>query len=182
MEKKQIRDYIKNIRKQMVEDEYHQKSEAIMENLFSLECVCKAEMVYIYASVQHEVDTFPIIEKLLLSGKRVALPKIKDKEMFFYEIDSIDDLRPGYMNIPEPFIERTPSTPDVIITPGVAFSINGDRLGYGGGYYDRFLSEELVSVALAFEYQILETIPVEEFDKKVRWIVSENRIVEIDKN
>jgi 5-formyltetrahydrofolate cyclo-ligase len=179
MNKKDIRDYIKNIRKQMDENEYREKSDIIVENLFTLECINDAGMVYIYISVNHEVDTYKIIAKLFEKGIRVAVPKIKDKKMFFYEINSIDELKIGYMNIPEPYLEKIPCPPDVIVTPGVAFSINGDRLGYGGGYYDRYLNDELISVALAFEYQIMEVIPIEEHDKKVKWIVTENRITEI---
>ena len=97
--------------------------------------------------------------------------------MNFYKIDSYDDIQPGYFNIPEPKSNIKLRTPDIIIVPGVAFSYEFERLGYGGGFYDTYLCDkDILKIAICFEFQMMDKLPVEEHDIKMDMIVTENNI------
>ena len=129
-----------------------------------------------------------MIKESIESGKRVLLPKVdrENKMLRLYEIKDIGELSPGYMGIPEPSLtdERmmSPEDVDLVVIPGVAYDSAGNRIGYGGGYYDRLLSQtekKLLVVAPAFEEQIVDQIPAEEHDVKVDIIVTDKRILRI---
>ena len=100
--------------------------------------------VLVYVSTPEELCTLQLIESLLAGGIEVYVPKVSGKEMFFYRINSLDDLKPGYMKILEPKdtcerLDDSDGVPLIIFAPGLAFDKHGYRLGYGGGYYDRYL-------------------------------------------
>ncbi|MGN1195854.1 MAG: 5-formyltetrahydrofolate cyclo-ligase [Acutalibacteraceae bacterium] len=161
-----------------------EKDKRIFENLISLECVKKADLILAYASSPIEVDTRRFIEYTLKKGKRLALPVCSDisNEMSFYIIKSPDCLVPGkYKGIPEPDKAKCrkaqPGENTVCIVPGLSFDKSGYRLGFGKGYYDRFLSENKVyTVGLCYEECIRENLPFDEHDKTVSVIVTENEI------
>ncbi|MBI5102290.1 MAG: 5-formyltetrahydrofolate cyclo-ligase [Nitrospirae bacterium] len=173
-----------------------EKSLAIRKNLESLDEFKRAGVIFIFASFRSEVDTFTIISDALSSGKRVVLPKVSkgDKTLELYEISGTDELVPGYMGIPEPFgiitgrdktgsmsdRRRTIKQLDIVIIPGAGFDAEGNRIGYGGGYYDRLLGGGQASVPIvapAFEAQIAGSVPTEPHDIKVNIIVTEQRII-----
>ena len=148
-----------------------------------------AETVFVYASYKSEVETKEIIQEALRRGKRVAAPKVTSDEMYFYEINYWEELFPGYQGILEPQSNgREPMVPadgDVMLVPGAVFDRKGNRIGYGKGYYDRYL-DNLMDVcgnkpylmALAFACQISpERIPAEEHDKKMDCILTERRVI-----
>lgn len=158
------------------------KSREIEERLISLPEFKSARTVLFFASFRSEVETIPMIRRALASGKRVVLPKVKGKELALFEIKDFDgDVSPGAWGIPEPR-ESSPfdlKDVDLIVTPGAAFDARGNRVGYGAGYYDKILSGYRgMTVALAFEEQIVPDVPADAHDVPVGKIVTEKRIIE----
>lgn len=159
------------------------RDEKIAERLLNWSRISSADTVLIYASIGSEIDTGSITEFLLQSGKTVALPKCRENGiMTFHVISSLSQLKKGSYNIPEP--DGTSESPEitsetVCIVPGLAFTADGGRLGYGGGFYDRFTSlyPELFTVGLAYEKLITGYLPILPHDLKVNAIATEERIV-----
>lgn len=136
--------------------------------------------VYCYMSVHGETDTRNLISFLWSQKIPVAVPRVEGQRIRFYRISSMADLVPGCMGIPEPSNDCEPAdNPEAaVITPGLAFSPDGARIGYGGGFYDRFFAEEPehLRIAAAYGFQIFPDLPVDSLDKKVDWIVTEDRV------
>jgi len=158
------------------------KSGVIEERLFTLAEFKSAHIVMFFASIRSEVQTETMIRRALAAGKRVVLPKVKGKELVFFEITDFNtDVVRGTWGIPEP-IESRPadlSNIDLIVMPGTAFDELGNRIGYGAGYYDKFLPTYGKStVALAFELQIIASVPVDQHDVPVKKIITEKRVIE----
>lgn len=131
-----------------------------------------------------EVDTWQLIRKGWEQGKRIVIPKCfpKEKEMFFYEITSFDQLETVYYGLFEPNIQLTNEVKDdeidLLLVPGLAYSRNGFRLGFGGGYYDRYLTSfEGIKMSIAFAKQIVEHVPIEHHDIPVATIITEENII-----
>jgi 5-formyltetrahydrofolate cyclo-ligase len=163
------------------------KNRLIGERLLSLDEIKNALVVFIFASFRSEVDTSVIINHLLAEGKKVVLPVV-DKEhhgLLLYEIRGLDELAPGCMEIPEPSVrtgERLTAVNDVdaVVIPGAGFDAAGNRIGYGGGYYDILLSgleRHIPIIAPAFEEQIADSLPSEPHDIRVDTIVTDRRII-----
>ena len=174
------------------------KEKAIEKKLFELDIFREANSLLMYVSFRSEVDTTGYLQDVLNSGKRLILPVVdaRHKQLKLYEIKDTSELKPGYMGIPEPDIREnrraTLKDIDLVIIPGTGFDLNGNRLGYGGGYYDRLLSYEskqlanvdkhIPTVALAFEEQIGEDIPAEPHDIKVDMILTDERVIHCKEN
>jgi len=163
------------------------KDAAIAERVTGLAAFSNAQVVLLYASFRSEVSTSAIINKALAAGKKVLLPKVDAEEtkLRLYEIKSTEDLKPGYMDIPEPEANEenagSIASVNMVLVPGAAFDEGGHRLGYGKGYYDRLLSEEGAKpaiVALAYEEQMVADIPAEPHDVKMDLIVTDRRVLE----
>ena len=157
----------------MTDEEFSKKSLRICNRLLNNSQYLKSKVIYCYYSVNKEVDLLPFIKQALEDGKIIAFPKVKGQNMDFFEVKSLEELEPGYFNIPEP-PETTPAPKgDLIIVPGVAFSKKGERLGYGGGFYDRFLEHHKVyTIGVAYDFQIMNSLPTEEHDMKLNEIIS----------
>ena len=171
------------------------KSEAILERLFSLEKYEQANMVMAYMSFKNEVSTEQLIARCLRSGRRVVVPRVEKstpaasggvvKSLGIYEIkEAGQHMVTGYMGIAEPdasILHRVdPLEIDMVVVPGVAFDMDRNRIGYGGGYYDRFLCTlrpDCLKVAVAFELQVFDSIPAASYDIPVDIIVTEERII-----
>ena len=174
------------LRSQMTRLEQETKSRMITRKVLELPCIHQAKNVLCYAGYQSEVLTSELIESLLSLGKNVFLPRVQGEEMEFYQINSCEDLTEGYKGIPEPseackqIYIFTEKTNDVMIMPGCAFSYDGSRIGYGKGYYDRYLKKHdmVERVALCFELQLAENIPVDEYDKKASMLVTEENVID----
>jgi len=159
------------------------KDRAIAERLFGLNEIQQATTVFFFASFRSEVDTFNMIRRSLEEGKRVALPRVEGADLGLYLITSLDEVAPGYMNIPEPAVladDRKVGISDVdaVIVPGAAFDRNGNRIGYGGGFYDRLLAgmqRATPIIAPAYEEQVIDAVPAEQHDKKVSIIVTDRQ-------
>lgn len=168
MDKKALRREIREKKRAMSQEEIASRSEKLGELFLSSEAYRNAETVYGYLPYNQEVRTVPILEQALRDGKRVAVPKIYGNTMKFLYLDDLSKVEKNSMGIPEP-IADTPVAEDktaLVLMPGVAFTKNGDRMGYGGGFYDRFLAEEPnhPTLALCYDFQIVEHLPTEDYD------------------
>jgi len=156
---------------------------SIARTVMALDEMREASTVHLFASFGSEVDTSPIIERLLETGRRPVLPVVLAEQwtMEHAAISSLADLEPGFKDIPEPKVSCprvTPDKIDLVIVPGVAFDRSGGRLGYGGGFYDRFLAESAAPrVAVAFWLQVFDDVPRDEHDLPVHAIVTEREII-----
>ena len=180
--KKLIRKEIFRRRKEASSQQVIENSAKICRTLCQLEEFQKAEWVYIYIDYKNEVMTGEIMEQALAMGKHVAAPKVVGKDMIFYEIQSLDDLEPGYFGIREPREDLPVADCETafLVMPGVAFDREKHRVGYGGGFYDRFLEKhtKLYKAALAFEFQMMEEIPVEPTDILPDVVITETAVYE----
>ena len=128
----------------------------------------RAKTVYSYLPYNQEVRTVPILEKAIADGKAVAVPKVYGDTMRFIYIKAMDETAPGYSGIPEPIadgpVANDPTA--LVLMPGLAFDKEGHRIGYGGGFYDKFLAAEPdhPTVALCYGFQVLEKLETDEFD------------------
>lgn len=189
MNKKELRRLIISRRDQLKDEEILAKSHQIAERLFRLPAYREAETVMFFISFDSEVVTKPMVENALAEGKTVLAPRARTrtKELIPSRIlDWEEDLAPGAYGIPEPKEERLcphyPGDIDLLIVPGVAFDRKGNRLGYGGGYYDRFfplLRSDVPLVALAFAVQIVPSVPVEDWDRPVDFVITEKEVIEV---
>jgi len=161
------------------------KNRMIRERLLSLDEFRNAGVIFFFASFRTEVDTSEMMKSSLLSGKRVLLPKVdKDRhELLLYEIRDFGELAPGYMGIPEPPVSENQmniNDVDIVIIPGAGFDVTGNRIGYGGGYYDRLLSglqKRTPVIATAYEAHVVDSIPSEPHDIRVQMIVTDRRLI-----
>ena len=180
MVKKQ--DIRKNVLKQrnlMTEKEWDEHSHEIYKKVVTHPFFLESKEVYCYINFRNEVGTKKIIEEAWRLGKRVAAPRIEGSEMNFYYIDSFTKLESGYFGVLEPVGEEKAEGEQVlVIMPGAAFDKKKNRIGYGKGYYDRFLEKYPTyrTLALAFELQVVDKIPSDSFDVKPNQIVTEENI------
>ena len=168
MDKKALRGKIRELKRAMTQEQIEQKSALLCEAFIGSEQYKQAKTIYGYLPYNQEIRTEAILERALQDGKRVAVPKIYGDEMKFFYLSDLSKVEKGYAGIPEPVadapVAEDPSA--LVLMPGLAFTRNGDRMGYGGGYYDRFLAAEPAhpTVALCYEFQIVEHIPTEDYD------------------
>lgn len=166
-------------RKKYSEEERVLMSGRIMERILELDEFRTAQTVFLYMDISQEVKTGALIDCCLKMGKRVAVPRVEGNVMHFYEIDSPDHLMKGTMGIPEPDPAVCPCADTeeqaLMIMPGVAFDRKLGRIGYGGGFYDRYLAEHPhhPTVAVAYECQIFDEIPCEDTDLRPQMLVTE---------
>ena len=161
------------------------KDKAVEERLFGLEAIKNSQTLFLFASFRSEVDTFGMIKRALGDRKRVVLPKVEGKNLGLYVISNVDELVPGYMQIPEPSVltddrKVTINEVDAIIVPGAAFDPSGNRIGYGGGFYDRLLAgleRPVPVIAPTYEEQVIDSVPADAHDRKVDIIVTDRREV-----
>lgn len=138
----------------------------------------RANDIFCYVDAKGEVDTHRLIDYSLKSKKRIAVPRVEGKQIEFYFIEGFHDLEKGCFDISEPkkHCEKAIISSDsLIIMPGVVFDIKRNRIGYGAGFYDRFLSSnpKTYSIALAFDLQIVKQIHAEEHDRRPDIIFTE---------
>ncbi len=179
--KEELRKEILKLRDQLIDSEHKIQSEIILKKLKEINHFKKAKKILFYFPIRKEVNTVPLIEKSFLS-KEIFLPKIqKEKKISIHKVNSLRELEPGKHNIPEPSDickEIDSSELDLVIMPGVAFNKKGVRIGYGGGYYDRFLKNtNCPKIALAYDFQIHENVPGEIHDEKVDLIITEKNTI-----
>ena len=168
MDKKQLRSIIREKKRAMTPEEIREKSRILMEKLLKTELYQKAQTIYGYLSYNQEVQTLPILAKALEEGKRVAVPKVYGEEMRFLYLEDLSLVAPGFGGIPEP-IADSPVAEDphaLVLMPGLAFDPEGHRIGYGGGFYDKFLAAEPShpTLALCYDFQVLSSLETDPHD------------------
>ena len=186
MEKSAIRDEAMALRNSIKSDAKKEMDLAIRDMLAELPEYKDADTVLCYASYKSEVDSFPIIKMAFEDGKAIYCPRVVGKNMVFLRIYALEELQAGYNGILEPFFSDayTPSIggkKSLCIVPGVAYDRLRNRIGYGGGFYDRFLGiheEFLNTVALGYSCQVFDyEIPSKEYDIKPQIIVTDKEII-----
>lgn len=168
----------------------HVLSSEILKRVLLLEEVQNAATLFVYVDFRSEVETRVLIAELLRQGKRVAVPVtlVKEKRLLAIAIHNLEqDLAPGYCSILEPRkeIRQSQVVPgceiETILLPGSVFDEQGGRLGYGGGYYDRFMAYEAPKahrIGLAFELQVVDRLSLQPHDKPVDLVVTEKRVIQ----
>ena len=176
MNKQELRAVIRAQKRAMTEEMIVSKSEKLGELFVASELYKNAKSIYGYLPYNQEVRTVAMLEQALKDGKRVAVPKCYGDEMRFIWMDDLSKVEKGYANIPEPIADE-PVADDptaLVLMPGLAFDPKGNRMGYGGGFYDKFLAAEPEhpTVALCYDFQLLENLPTEEYDIPVHLVLT----------
>jgi 5-formyltetrahydrofolate cyclo-ligase len=178
--KQEWRDRMKERLAAFTEAEFQNANQQVRERFFRLKPVHNATVVLIYYAVNHEVATVGLIAELLARGKRVSLPVCTaGSTLAVKEIHSLTEVYPtGPFGLFEPLPsapEVHPTTIDLAVLPGVAFDRNGNRLGHGMGYYDRFLNYpglRAVKLGLAYDFQVVDRLPATVLDVKMNVILT----------
>lgn len=168
MDKRVLRSQIKEKKRQMTTQQIQAASDRLGEMLVKTPAYQQAKTLYGYLPYNQEVRTTAMLARALKEGKRVAVPKVFGDEMKFIYITDLTGIEKGYCGIPEP-IANEPVADDptaLVLMPGLAFTKAGDRMGYGGGFYDKFLTQEPnhPTVALCYDFQIVAQLPTQEHD------------------
>lgn len=184
LEKKELRHKMRSILDNVDVKEKKRFTVRIEEALYKTEVWKKASMIGITISRGNEIETRGIINRAWKEGKKVAIPKCfpESKNMSFYLFTSDTQLEEVYFGLKEPKVQETTAALndkiDLLMVPGVVFSKEGYRIGFGGGYYDRFLKDyHKETVSLLFECQLVHKIPVESHDIPVQMLITEERII-----
>lgn len=182
MDKNEVRQLIKAYRQKLTDEDVKIQSRLIIDRLKKSDIYQNADNVFLYMSYNREVDTYMLLSRCFMDGKKVYAPKVLSKtDMEFYRIQDEHDLVSGYMGIMEPSdsCEKANTRDGLFIMPGLAFDYDFHRIGYGGGFYDRYLSIDntFIKAALAFDFQLLESIPYEEHDLKPDYIVTQTQFI-----
>ncbi len=190
--KKEFRKKVINLRKKQQPDFIKKNSDIIKNKLLQMDCIKNSNTIMLYLDFNNEVITDDLIKELISMDKIVASPItiIKEKVLIPSQITDFENgIKYGAYNIREPKPDCSPEINikniDVVIVPAVAYDINGFRLGYGGGFYDRFLEnirEDAVTIGIAFDLQIFDEVPKEPHDAQLDYIITESRILKPNKS
>ena len=178
MDKQALRQIIAARKAALSERDIDARSRILAGRLFQSEFYRSARALYAYMAFNQEVRTEPIIRQAWADGKRVAVPKVAGRLMRFIWIEDFSRLAPqGAFGIPEP-LDDGPEADDptaLILVPGLAFDASGHRVGYGGGFYDRFLAAEPghSTAALCYDFQFLPLLDVETHDMPVNLVITD---------
>ena len=151
-----------------------------------LEPFWQAAVVALYAPIQQEIDTTVLFAAARAAGKQVLYPQVRDGQLQFRPVTDLQQLVSGAYGIPEPGLAHSLmplDQVDLIVVPGVAFDLQGHRIGFGKGYYDRCLRQRArhtALVGLCHDFQLVERVPVEGHDISMQYIVTEHRLITIE--
>lgn len=186
-EKNDLRAFFKAFRTSLSKEEKTRLDSLVADRFLTLPQYREAKTVLFYVSLPLEIDTFSLMEQAFSDGKTVAAPRCVPgtREMEFYILRDICDLAPGAFGVSEPKVDACEKLTDLsrglCVVPALGFARDGYRLGYGKGYYDRFLSRFLgCTVGLVYDACLKERLPHDNFDCRVKQIVTENQIFTID--
>ncbi|MCG6533375.1 MAG: 5-formyltetrahydrofolate cyclo-ligase [Syntrophales bacterium LBB04] len=184
-EKRKIRKAVLTVRNALAKEDIEKMSASICARVARLKQVEESASLMIFLSFGSEVDTDPIIEWAWQRNKRVLAPlcKPETREMTVYAIKTFADVAPGYFGIREPrgdiLMPVAKEEIDLVAVPAVAFDRRGYRVGYGGGYYDRFLADwDVPTIGLAFSCQIIPEVPIDRYDQPVQGILTEKEYID----
>ena len=168
MDKTELRREIRARKRAMTEAEIEERSARLARLFFASGAYQNAKTIYGYLPYNQEVRTVPMLERALKDGKMVAVPKVYGDEMKFLYLDDLTAVAKGYAGIPEPIADEPVAHDEtaLVLMPGLAFDPQGHRIGYGGGFYDKFLAAEPnhPTLALCYEFQMLPKLDVEDHD------------------
>lgn len=168
MDKTELRREIRARKRAMTEVEIEERSARLAQLFFASRAYQNAKTIYGYLPYNQEVRTVPMLERALKDGKKVAVPKVYGDEMKFLYLDDLTAVAKGYAGIPEPIADEPVAHDEtaLVLMPGLAFDPQGHRIGYGGGFYDKFLAAEPnhPTLALCYEFQMLPKLDVEDHD------------------
>ena len=175
MNKQELRKAIRTRKRAMTEEEIERRSQALCRKFLESSAYRSCKTLYGYLPYNQEVRTVPILRQALADGKQVAVPKVYGDDMKFIVLTDLSQVSKGYAGIPEPIADG-PVAEDqtaLVLMPGLAFDPQGHRIGYGGGFYDKFLSREPKhpTLALCYEFQMVEHLETEEFDIPVDTVI-----------
>jgi len=179
--KNQLKESILEKRNSLSKEEILEKSNKIKNNLFNLNHYKKSKTIMLFVSINSEVSTHEMIKEAL-NNKTIIVPKVAHHEIEPSIIIDFDNLVPsGKFGILEPIeaMKTAYKNIDLILVPGIAFDREGHRIGYGFGFYDKFLKKvpKAIKIGLCFDFQLVDKIPREMHDVPVDLIVTEKRIV-----
>lgn len=175
MDKQALRKEIREKKRVMTEEMIVSKSLALGDKFLASEAYRQAKTIYGYLPYNQEVRTVDMLQQAIRDGKRVAVPKCYGDEMRFIYLEDLSQVEKGYCGIPEPVadgpVANDPTA--LVLMPGLAFTEEGLRMGYGGGFYDKFLAAEPhhPTLALCYDFQMVEHIPTEEYDIPVDTVI-----------
>lgn len=180
-EKDSVRSFVLDLRLNSRREDLALKSGSIFRRLTALECYRAAVRVALYFPVRNEVDTSAIFSDITASGKEAYFPVAREGNLVFRRVSDLAQLSPGAYGIPEPPVSATAADVrelDLILVPGVAFDVSGNRIGYGKGYYDRALSAvpRGKRIALAYGFQVLKSVPRGEHDLDCGMVITESGV------
>lgn len=168
MDKTELRRAIRERKRAMTEAEIVQRSARLGELFTQSDAYKAAKTIYGYLPYNQEVRTVPMLEQALRDGKRVAVPKVYGDTMKFLYLDDLTQVEKGYAGIPEPIADGPVADDEtaLVLMPGLAFDPAGHRIGYGGGFYDKFLAAEPnhPTLALCYDFQMLPKLDTEVHD------------------
>ncbi|WDV46972.1 5-formyltetrahydrofolate cyclo-ligase [Clostridiaceae bacterium M8S5] len=186
MDKNQTRKDMLKMRRSMAYQQVKCNSDKIKNTLINMDIIKSSKTIMLYLSFGNEVDTFELLDWCLENGKNVVVPYCieENNKMVPCKITSRNDLERsplGFLQPKEELIDDITYDIDVVIVPGVAFDIKGNRIGFGGGYYDRFLSShsKVTTIALCHDYQLIKEVQKDKFDIPMNNIVTEKKKVTI---
>ena len=175
MNKQELRQAIRARKRAMTEEDILRRSEILAEKFARSDAYRAAKTIYGYLPYNQEVRTVPMLRRALEEGKRVAVPKVYGDDMKFIYLDDLSQVAKGYAGIPEPVADGPVAQDEaaLVLMPGLAFDLAGHRIGYGGGFYDKFLAREPhhPTVALCYDFQVMDRLETEEFDIPVDLVI-----------
>jgi 5-formyltetrahydrofolate cyclo-ligase len=184
MPKRSLRQQILAQRRALSHDQWLRSSRMAQQQLIFLEEFTRANCIALYAPAHNETDTVDILEAAFTTGKRVLYPAVCDDRMVFRQVEGFECLAKGCFGILEPCptgCDHEADEPDLIVVPGVAFDLSGHRIGYGKGFYDRFLhhpGRTAHLIGLCHDFQLLDgAIPAEEHDIRMELVITDQRII-----
>lgn len=183
MTKEQVRQSLLEKRQALSEKAVQDLSSSIQDKLFKSPLWPKKGRVGLYAPVRNEVMTQTLFQNALESGLHVYFPRV-EQGINFYEVNGPDDLQRGSWSIPEPklhceLLSKSQGL-DLLVVPGIAFTADGHRIGYGRGFYDKYIEARRPNgpiIALAYDFQIVEGFPSENWDQPLDGIITEKRLI-----
>jgi 5-formyltetrahydrofolate cyclo-ligase len=174
--KETIRKEVLSKRKSLDENSVKELSSKVINSLAKVLRKVKPSSVMLYYPIKGEVNLLPLAEELLRQGVEVSFPKVVGDEIVPLKVSSLKELSPGAFSVPEPpFSEERLSEPQVVVVPGVAFDRRCYRIGYGGGFYDRFLAKnpDKTKIGVCFHFQLFKELPVEPHDQPVDLVITD---------
>ena len=180
MTKQELRKIYINARSQLSDEYRSWASGLIAQRLIALSAWRNRKTVMTFLTINSEVETTPLVERLWQEGKTVIVPKVEGKKLLCCKLSSWDELAPGTFSVPEPVepLVVEPAQLELVLVPALAFDPAGRRLGYGAGFFDRLLKKtSALRVGLAFDLQIADRLPEEANDCRVEMIITEKRTI-----